>query len=749
MQFNIEKTISNFVESQFPQFYLTEGPNFVLFVKAYYEWMESEGQAIQQSRSLFDTRDIDNTLTAFLEHFQTKYLYGIPFNVIINKRFLLKHILDVYRSKGSINCYKLLFKLLYDQDVEIYLPGTDVLKPSDGTWVQPRYVEVTNVANLASYVGQTIIGASSNTTAIVENYITEPVNENILATLYFSNLLPRGGAFVTGEKIIIQNQVGNTAAVTAAPTVVGSLDHLQIINGGQGFSVGDVIKIAHRSQTNNSVISFGVNGLLRVNGLTRGSGQLNFNLVGGGFGYTTSANVFLYRGAGDTTGVGAGFSIGGYSYNQSIQYNTDLIVDHANTLLNATAYNFIGNATANDTSTIQSAMSFTNKVFGTIVSLTNITTGSQYTNSASIFVRSTQVANTKLPGTITYSSTSNTVTLSGSYADASIGANGFPYYFNAGDVISLQANSSNAATIELQIIQTVNSNNTITLYGPPNNNSTASAVYKTAPVILPSNFATYEPTMFRADGTIDGENEIITAIPTSGNNIIASTSAIDSGKGYVDGEIVTAYLSGGLAPLTILNPGVGYTNNDTIVFTDGGNVRQASGYVTTNTSGSIVSASYNANGSGSGYTSVPNINIKSNTGSSGVLTTSVTEFNTFSQVIGKVVKGGVGKQPGYWSTTRGFLDSDKYIQDSYFYQDYSYQIRVADTLDKYKDILYSTFHTAGNELFGEFYQLLDEPLTMSLVYEANQAIFTSALSVDTTIIKCDTTLINVDQSFTF
>ena len=125
MQFNIEKTISNLVESQFPQFYLSEGPNFVLFLKAYYEWMESEGQAIQQARSLFDLRDIDNTLTDFLSHFQQKYLYGIPFNVIANKRFLLKHILDVYRSKGTIQCYRLLFKLLYNQDIDIYLPGRD------------------------------------------------------------------------------------------------------------------------------------------------------------------------------------------------------------------------------------------------------------------------------------------------------------------------------------------------------------------------------------------------------------------------------------------------------------------------------------------------------------------------------------------------------------------------------------------------------------------------------------------------
>ena len=176
MDFNIEKTISNFVETQFPQFYLTEGPNFVLFVKAYYEWLESEGQAISEARSLYDYRDIDNTLTSFLEHFQKKYLYGIPFNVIINKRFLLKHILDVYRSKGSINCYKLLFRLIYNQDVEIYLPGVDILKPSDGTWVEPKYLEVTNTGNLQDFVGKTIIGSSGSIRATCEGYVIEPVN---------------------------------------------------------------------------------------------------------------------------------------------------------------------------------------------------------------------------------------------------------------------------------------------------------------------------------------------------------------------------------------------------------------------------------------------------------------------------------------------------------------------------------------------------------------------------------------------
>jgi len=72
MEFAVEKYISNFVENQFPQFYQEDGPTFILFMKAYYEWMESDGNPIGEARSLFDNRDIDNTTENFLQHFQKK-----------------------------------------------------------------------------------------------------------------------------------------------------------------------------------------------------------------------------------------------------------------------------------------------------------------------------------------------------------------------------------------------------------------------------------------------------------------------------------------------------------------------------------------------------------------------------------------------------------------------------------------------------------------------------------------------------
>ena len=730
MDFKTEKIISNFIQSQFPLFYQEEGPDFILFMKAYYEWLESDwgtpddgtGGPIREARELYDYRDIDNTIEKFLEYFQKKYLYGIPFNVIANKRFLLKHILDVYRSKGTIQCYKLLFKLLYNEDVEIYLPGRDVLRVSDGTWVEPKYLEVTSSLThnsdemVHNLIGRTIIGVSSGTTAVVENYVRENYNNGVVTILYISNISPRGGDFEKGEKIVEPQFVNDTLEITAAPTVVGSLDRITVINGGQGYNLGDVIKIAHRDVSNGDVISYGIDGILKVTELSAGFGSLNFDIVRGGFGFTANAETFLYKNG--SNGQNASFEVGSISSTQVIPYNTDLVCDYLTTQLDATAYALPANTSANLNSQIGSSLSFASQTFGTIFALDNIETGNGYDQSANVFVRSVQLSK-PLSGTITYDSNSNFVNGT---------STSFTNFFQNNDVIALQANSTLGSSLELAVIKTVANNISIELYGPPSKNSTASAQYRAAPTILPSQYALYEPVMVRPDGSIVGEDELIIAAPNTGNNVVAAAVALNSGKGYVDGEEVNAYLYGSVSNnISIVEGGTGYTNNDLIVFAGGEAGVIANGFITTNSTGGIVSA--NLVYGGSGYTSIPVLRIQTSNGSGAMLTATLQEFNTTSKIIARVQKAGTGKGRGYWSTTRGFLDADKYIQDSFYYQDYSYEIRVAQTLNKYKDILYDTFHVSGTELFGKYLINLYQSQKASVAAES-KTIYPNSLSAD-------------------
>lgn len=55
---------------------------------------------------------------------------------------------------------------------------------------------------------------------------------------------------------------------------------------------------------------------------------------------------------------------------------------------------------------------------------------------------------------------------------------------------------------------------------------------------------------------------------------------------------------------------------------------------------------------------------------------------------------------GKWNGTYGFLDSDMYIQDSYFYQDFSYIIKSTVPASKWRTLIKKILHPAGLNLFA-------------------------------------------------
>jgi len=63
-----------------------------------------------------------------------------------------------------------------------------------------------------------------------------------------------------------------------------------------------------------------------------------------------------------------------------------------------------------------------------------------------------------------------------------------------------------------------------------------------------------------------------------------------------------------------------------------------------------------------------------------------------------LINQGFGE--GSFKSTRGFLNSDKYIHDGDFYQAYSYQVKAGVPLNVYGDTLKKLCHMAGTKLFG-------------------------------------------------
>jgi hypothetical protein len=67
-----------------------------------------------------------------------------------------------------------------------------------------------------------------------------------------------------------------------------------------------------------------------------------------------------------------------------------------------------------------------------------------------------------------------------------------------------------------------------------------------------------------------------------------------------------------------------------------------------------------------------------------------------------ITLGAIARYPGYFETNNGFLDDSIFIQDSRYYQAFSYVIRIDERLNTYKSAVKTMLHPAGMALFGEF-----------------------------------------------
>lgn len=269
--------ISHQIETQFPSIYRTDGQELITFIKAYYEFLEeSPKYSLYLSRKMFELRDIDESLDDFVKYFKNKYLDDFPFISATDNRFLIKHIMDYYRTKGSKLALELLMRMMFKEEVEIYYPGDDVLRVSDSKWWVPRYIEVSKSSRTKSFLGKQIIGSRSGAKAFVEGIVQKRVDGKIIDVLYMSELK---GTFVTGEL------VSDDGVLRGAPKVTGSLSTIDIEIGGRNNAVGDIFDV---------VTDQGRQGKVRVVETEDATGRVDFNILDGGFGYTTDEFTDVY-----------------------------------------------------------------------------------------------------------------------------------------------------------------------------------------------------------------------------------------------------------------------------------------------------------------------------------------------------------------------------------------------------------------------------------------------------------------------
>jgi hypothetical protein len=157
---------------------------------------------------------------------------------------------------------------------------------------------------------------------------------------------------------------------------------------------------------------------------------------------------------------------------------------------------------------------------------------------------------------------------------------------------------------------------------------------------------------------------------------------------------------GRISYLNNINPGVGYTLDPVVMITepDVYSVRYQDGFggfwghnaIINGKAGAAagIATSVVIQDAGFGYDQDENIFLATDTNPAAITGTTVVDL------------GGVSS--GYWKDRKSFLSDSMSIQDSDYYQQFSYEIVASRMVDTYKSFVLDLVHPSGFSLFGRF-----------------------------------------------
>lgn len=167
-----------------------------------------EGGALFAANNLLDYADVDKTTGDFLEYFRRDFMPSIDTKIIADKRLLAKHINNIYLAKGSMASYDFLFRVLYNEDIEISYPRDNIIKPSDSKWTESTVVHLFSEKNLLEYARGKIVKKQEGkvVTDIQADTITRVTSgegDNVYRVVIME---PYIGSLNIGDKVELQSR---------------------------------------------------------------------------------------------------------------------------------------------------------------------------------------------------------------------------------------------------------------------------------------------------------------------------------------------------------------------------------------------------------------------------------------------------------------------------------------------------------------------------------------------------------------
>ena len=523
------------------------------------------------SGNILNYKNIETSIDKYVDYLKEELYPSIPLSYYGDKKLIAQYFKDFYESKSNEQSYRFLFKLLYNQDIDFYYPGEDILRVSDGNFEKTQIIRTlpTGTGTLSDvflFLNKTIRGETSGVLANVVD-----IKKFFIGTVEVAEMTLKlvSGTFAAGEDIV---DIDDDDLTT---TILGIVSGITVIDGGSGYQVDDVITIS----------GDGLEAQAKVSSIKESPiSALTVNTIGHGYQLNTEATI-------NNSGTGGT----GFIFKVSELANTYTVTSGANTY-----------------------------TVGEISRISVVNRGEGYFKKPSITLQDTTIASLGLLS-------DKLITISNAGTNYGVG-NTLIFTGGAG---------ANAAG---QIASVVEST--------------------TFDLLFEDGF------QMKADGSY--------------YDIIKNEDWL---------------VKGPIKRIELTNFGTGYTSANLPSITISTTTGSSANLVATNIQGKSANVSVDTSNNITGIGSIRSVEITNfgiNYSAANASASAVGDGNANVAV----TVSGLGIKEGVLLNDDGKIDY-KIIQDSYYYQDFSYVIRSGLVFSVYKDTLKSIIHPAGLQTFGE------------------------------------------------
>ena len=232
----------NRVPELIPQDIANSSAGFVQFLKKYYEFLNQDGMPSDEVSRALHKRNLDLAIDNYLDVLYLEFGYGYVFNRDANKANILSNLSELYSAKGSLDSIKVLFRIIFGEEVNIRLPKDVILQPSHGNWLSEYSVMGELVqGNPYDMIGKFIEVETQFADTPVQTFDVEVKRVELrdeelqIYQIYTSRYF---AGFFAESSVLKYGDVELTLKKSMNETVAGGIEE-----AGSGFRVGEVYQV--------------------------------------------------------------------------------------------------------------------------------------------------------------------------------------------------------------------------------------------------------------------------------------------------------------------------------------------------------------------------------------------------------------------------------------------------------------------------------------------------------------------------